>query len=482
MNASATPVFDASNVYVAARVSLVGAGGGGGGGTQWRALAIRRSDGGVAWSALIPAPALDSFSSITVDATRNIVLVPSGRVLICFDAATGVERWRATLVRSIVNASATIATQVAGRGRVFITDYDGFGTGASLVCINIDPFTASNPFQPGAIVWSVPIGGASGATPAYLVTNQGGVGLVYVATLGDPGVTGGSVLAYPADASVAPAPAFIASNLITEGFFGGVSVVPAMRAGQGPRVYAASYAFFGDIDAGNLIALDGSTGTIYWSVPSNRSASTPVALGNGRIALSSGIQGFGSVPSVGLFVDRGDSALQLWDSAIDSWTDLDSDLSLDLGEYLRAGLWSYQPVVSRDANQLCVGVPSTSTTVGAFGAELATLDVALGPRDRNFFTSITGVSGSPAIAHRAWYAIGAGTNGGSVMSAFASMRPDVNSDGRVSVDDLAAFERGVVSVSARDINGDLSVTLADRTALMMILRRNEASRSASRRP
>lgn len=468
--AAQVPVFDSNHVYISARVQLNP-------GVSWRLLAVRRADGVVAWSASIPAPLVDSFSSATADPARGRVMIGSGRDVICFDAATGAQVWRRTLNRNIVNASPTIADDVPGRARAFITDYDGFGTAASLYCINMDPRSPANPFDPGDLVWRVAIGGASGATPAFLPASLGGGGLVYIATLGEPSFAPGMILAYDAQADVAPNPAFIASNTINEGFFGTVSIAPPTHPSEGPTVYAVSYEFYGGVNSANLLAVDGASGAVRWSVPCNRGGSAPVVLGNGRIAVSAGVQGFGTVPSVALYLDRRDHAIEVWNSALDAWVDSDEDGLIDAGECDWIGLWSYQPIASSDLRLLTVGEAPQSASVGAFGSRVATLDVALRPGDRSFARFTESIGGSPT-AGRGWvYGLGAGG-----LSAFSVPRIDVNADGRCTIDDAATLERGQAALDRLDVNGDGVANDADRAALLTRLRVHEASRMTTGRP
>lgn len=467
---SQSPVFDDARVYFCGRITPPNTS------TPWRLVAVERATGEVAWAVPIPSQVVDSFSSPCADTNRNRVLMGSGRDLVCFDAISGSERWRRTLTRNIVNASPIIADDVVGRARAFITDYDGYGTAGSLYCINLDARSAANSFDPGQIVWSVPIGGASGATPAFLPANRGGVGLLYVATRGEPGFAPGTILAYDAQADTAPSPAFIATNSISEGFYGTISIAPPGWLSQSPTLYAVSYEFYGGMDSANLIAVDGSTGSVRWSVPCNRGGSAPVVLESGRIAVSAGVQGYGTLPTVALFLDRMDHAIELWNSARDSWIDADADDLIDVGECAWVGLWSYQPIASSDLKLLCVGSAPQSGLVSAFGSAITTIDLSLVPRDRAFCGSTSGVSGSPTAGRGWWYAIGA--NG---LAAYRAARVDVNQDGRTTADDLATLERGTAPLDQRDVNADAACDDEDRTALLRALRVHESARMTTGR-
>src|SRR5690606_6027006 len=90
--------------------------------------------------------------------SRGQVITASGRFVTAFDLGTGSLRWQTELGRNVVNASPLV---VEDSGRLFITDYDGFGLSARLYCIDLGPP------NPGAILWSVTIGGSSGNSPAY---------------------------------------------------------------------------------------------------------------------------------------------------------------------------------------------------------------------------------------------------------------------------------------------------------------------------
>lgn len=465
---SQTPVFDENHVYVSARVVSAEA---------WRLLAVRRANGTVAWSGSIPSPLVDSFSSPVVDKPRNAVIVASRRDLVCFDAMTGAERWRRTLNRNVVNASPIVVDDVPGRARVFITDYDGYGVNASLYCYNLDPESYSNPFDPGDLVWRITIGGASGATPAFLPASAGGAGLVYVATRGEPGFAAGNILAFDAHSDTPPSPAFIATNAISEGFYGTICVAPPKRDADAPILYAVSYEFYAGLDSANLLSIDGISGAVRWSAPCNRGASAPVALGNGRVAVSAGIPGYGTLPTVALYLDRVTHAVPLWNSASGSWSDANEDGLVDPGECLVAGLWSYQPAASSDQSLLCVGIPPMTGEIEAFGSALASLDLALRPSDREFMRAIPFVSGSPSVAIGNWYAISAAG-----LMARVTPRPDVGANGRVSIDDLAAFEHGSAPMEQRDVDGDGAATDGDRRSLLNELRFHEGLRMQTGRP
>ena len=462
-------------VYATGRISPPG-----GPANQYRLFAFAREDGTPVWSAPVAKPVLDSYGAPTVDREHGAVIFASAKVVTAFDAASGAVRWQATLTRNVVNASAVVTDDLGARDRAFITDYDGLGQGGRLYCINVDGFDAAlNPWQPGAIVWSVAIGGSSGNSPAYLARREGGVGLVYVAAVGDFGFGGGRVMAFPVDAATAPAPTWTFENTIEAGFFGGVCVVaptaggPQVTGGAGrPAVLAASYAFDGGMEAANLVRLDGVTGALAWSTPCNRTRSIPVPLPGGRIALAGGIEGYGTVPSVELFEDLGTSAARVWSTATATWAD-DGDGSIETGEYLRVGGWTQQPVACAfgGRTRLVVGATPAAAAVDSRSGEMFVLDLGVAPGGAGFVAgTFVGAGGAAAVAGPNAYSVG--TAG---LAAFGPRGSglDVDGDGRGSVDDLSAWERGV---GARDVDGDGAVSAADRAALVSALRSPERGR------
>src|SRR5262249_37171237 len=154
--------------------------------------------------------------------------------------------------------------------------------------------------------WSVTIGASSGNTPA--VWN----GRVFVTSAGDGGFGPGQVWCFDARAITAPTPLWVTLNPAGEPFFGGTCVHE--RQG-GADLFCASYAFYGNSTSANLLKVDAATGAVRWSAPCNRTSSTPLVLPDGRVCLSGGIRGYGSVPTLQLFRDDATTATLLWDSA-----------------------------------------------------------------------------------------------------------------------------------------------------------------------
>jgi outer membrane protein assembly factor BamB len=368
-------------------------------GVQARALAFS-AGGELLWSENIPSAHLESWSTPALDVRNGAIIIASGAFITAMDASTGAWRWQAPLMRPVVNASPLVTSDLGAANRIFITDYDPFGGSARLYCINADHFDpALNPWQPGEIIWSVIIGAASGSTPAYHE------GIVYVATVSDEsGASAGQVRAYAAAPAAAPEPLWIFTNPVARGFFGGLAV---RSAGGSVWLYAATYGLYGGQFAGNLVKIDGSTGQLAWSEPCNRTDATPIPLADGRIAVSGGIHGFGSLPSVQLFADHGTSAALLWDSALDSWQDHNNNGTMDPGEYLVVGGWTHQPAASSAAGTRLLAGAIPALTFGAC-TDLYLLDLERHPQDPGFIVSHFGGAGStPAIAQGTIFTLGA---------------------------------------------------------------------------
>lgn len=435
-----------------------------------RLWAIDRETGVAVWWVAIAAPVLDSWSAPAIDRVNRTIIVASGSggsaggEVRAFDLETGVLRWQTTLSRDIVNASPVVSTDLGPRDRAFIVDYEGFytgGSGASLHAINVDAFdTARNPHQPGEIVWSLPLfTGASGASAAY------SRGRVYFATAGDfGGALAGEILCVDAQATDASeAVLWRTEPAGDDGFLGGVAVARG-------AVYAQSYDFFGGPNSSRLVKLDAFTGAVHWQVPAARTSSTPLVLPDGRVVVSGGIAGFGSVPTVQLFRDDGTSATLVGDTALDTWQD-DGDGLLEPGEFEILGGWSHQPLAVIDptggGGRLFVGEPVLAGGLFAGYGRLRAVDLSVAFAEPGWVEDVyDGAGASPAIVGRTLYTVGP-----SGLAAFGLPdRPDVNRDGVVDVEDLIAWTRGE---GARDVDRDGTVTDADRRMLEGFLRRYE---------
>jgi outer membrane protein assembly factor BamB len=371
-------------------------------GGQAMAMGISIGDGSVLWAAPVEAPFVDSWSTPAFGS--GAAVFASGRSVYAFDRLSGALLWRTQLNNPVVNASPLITADRGPANRIFITDYDGFGGSARLYCLNADPFSASNPYQPGEIVWSTPIGGSSGNSPAYW-TGMGGV--VFVASITDESAsTGGRVLAFPAGAADEPAPLWVYAHP-SQGFFGGVCV----SGGADPAVYAATYSLFGGQVNSSLVKLDAATGALRWSVPCARTSATPVPLPDARVVVSGGVVGFGSAPAIELFQDNGTSASLLWDSALATWSDANSNGVIDPGECLRIGGWTQQPVAIVRAGEpvrLLAGTIPAGGSNFAPCTDLYLLDLSRPPTDPLFITDhLAGAGNSPAPASGMVVTIGA---------------------------------------------------------------------------
>jgi hypothetical protein len=343
----------------------------------------------VAWSSVVDEPVFNSWSTTLVDASNTAVVVASGEELTAIDIFTGSRRWTAPLQNPIVNASPLITDDLGGADRVFITDASAFGDGR-LYCVNADPRSTGNPFDPGEIVWSVVLGDTNGNTPAYLA------GVVYVST------AGGKVLAFDATATSAPEPLWTFENP-SAGFFSGCAV---RSDGAGVSIFAATYAFSGGHLNSHLIELDAMTGAEQWRAASNRTDATPIPLDGGRVVLSGGLSGFGSQPSLQLFRETPGGAELVWDTALDTWEDLNGNQRLDPGEFLPAGGWTHQPIVTGDMI-LCGAIPVSGSSFGPC-TDLYMLDLSLAPSDPGFVGDrFEGAGATPALTDAGLITIGA---------------------------------------------------------------------------
>jgi outer membrane protein assembly factor BamB len=430
-------VCDAQRVYAVGRVD-----------GESRVLAFAREDGACVWSAPAPQPHASSWSTPALDAGNGAVLVGLGESLIALDHATGAARWQAALQRPVVNASPLVTTDLGPADRAFITDSDGFGDSARLYCVNVDAFDAgANPYQLGEVVWSAAIGSAAGSTPAY------SAGLVYIATAGPGGFGAGTVMAFDASSVSEPQPLWTFENVKDAGFFGGIAVA-------GGAVYTASYAFSGGRSSANLVRLDAATGTMAWSAGCNRTDSTPVVIGDGRIVVSGGIAGFGTLPTVQLFIDHGDSAEMLWDSAAATWQDADANGTIDPGEYVPMGGWMHQPLVGSPGSGpvLLVGAIPLGGESYAPCTDLYSIDLDREAGAPGWIADhFEGTGSTPAAAGGDVYTVGAAG-----LHAFRGCRADCDRSGGLDLFDFLCFQNAFVSDEPYgDCNGDGAWDLFD---------------------
>jgi outer membrane protein assembly factor BamB len=431
------------------------------GSTTHNLYALDRDTGALLWAHPIPAIIAGSWSSPAIDARNHAAIVASGTQVRCVDLASGALRWQATLARSVVNASPVLTTDLPGRNRVFITDYDGVGTDGRLYCINAESRSGANPWDPGQIVWSVPVGATSGNTPAYLGRR------VYVATVGDWTFAPGEVHCFPADADTPPTPIWAAQNPKLEGFFGGVAV-GRDRWGD-LSVFAASYAFYGGTSSANLVKIDAASGAVRWSVDANRTSATPVIMPDGRVALSTGVNGYGSVPALQIFRDHGETASLLWDSSIATWNDANANGVRDAGEFTSVGGWSNQPALGRLDGRLTLfaGVMPASASSTASCSQLRAIDLESATPVFLAMTS-TSAGSTPAIVDENLFSIGPAG-----LAAFGPIAPryDVDGNNVINLNDLHAWHQGI---GQRDVNRDAAVTPADAQQLEAELQRQGA--------
>ncbi|MCA9280095.1 MAG: PQQ-binding-like beta-propeller repeat protein [Phycisphaeraceae bacterium] len=400
--------------------------------STWGIIAYEIDTGNAIWKAPVPsAPLLDSWSSLAIDTNNNTIVACVNTAVTAVNLTDGSPAWSAALFEPVVNASPVISDDLGDADRLFITDYSGFGPGSSLYCINIDPFNAAaNAYQPGDIVWSVPIGQASGSTPAYID------GIVYVAT------ADGWIRAFDATSIAPPSPLWETQSVAGQGFFGGVAVT----GNAGSRsVFAATYNANGSIDSSRLVKLDAETGAVVWTVPSNRTDTIPVPLPNGQVVVSGGLRGFGTVPSIALYDDLGTSAVRVWDSALDSWIDLNSNNLLDPGEYLDIGGWSSQPVVlmNSQGERASMYTGTLSSGAASFGIyeSLVEVDMTKTPSSAEFVTSSSMHAGASAAiiknANGDTHVISIGSSG---LSTFASScYADCDGSGSLNIFDYICF-------------------------------------------
>lgn len=341
-----------------------------------RIVCYAEAGGARLWSADIEPDANDSWATPAVDARNGSVIIATGRVVTAVDALTGVTRWTRQLNRTTTNVSIAISddlgTAMRPANRVFVTDFNPFGS-ATLYAINIDPFHSSgNPFQPGQIAWSANFTGSSGNSPSYKS------GRVVIST------TGGVLRCYNASTGGAPLWSTPVPNAT---FFGGLSIADG-------SVFAASYAFDSQPQNARLVKVDLATGQLRWSVPCERTDSIPV-IADKWVYLSGGINGFaGSAARVQAFEQVGNTALLRWDT----YTDTAGGLNV--------GGWATQPAYCKGF--LYVGAPGQTGEFPDYQAMMI-LDTRYTPSQSGFVHFLhVGSGGSPALTNGRLYSIGAG--------------------------------------------------------------------------
>jgi len=417
-----------------------------------RLFAFDRATGVPVWETQVAPPFFDSWSSPALDLQNNNAIVASGSAIRAVNLNTGAVGWETDLGAFVVNASPLVTSDLGPADRAFITTFnDGYTTGL-LHCVNVDSFDAvANPFQPGELLWSADIKGSSGSTPAYRD------GVVYVASTETLSFTQGVIFAFPAGAVTAPEPLWTFDNPPGQPFFSGV-LIDIDPCGQ-LAVYAASFEFFGGQFSANLVKVRASDGALVWTIPSARTDSIPVPLGDGRLALSTGIDGFGAVPSVQLFEDKCSFVVFHWDSALATWEDANGNGLLDLGEFQLLGGWNHQPALVTTAfgepgglsHTLYVGAPPLGQDFFDLYADLRAVDLDRFPDDPGFVREeFPGAGGSPALADHSLFSVGP-----SGLVGFPRACPsDCTGDSKANVLDLVCY-------SSLFMGGDLGADCND---------------------
>ncbi len=335
-------------------------GGSGFSATAGAIFAIDVVSGQYVWGTDVGVPQMGSWSSPTYDPVTQTILMgggnatvipPSGPVtstgsITALNATTGEPVWVAPLEKTVVNATAAVGGSL-GNNKVYITDYNGFGTDGILYAINADPGDA---IADGAIDWQVTIGGASGSTPAYHD------GVVYVASINDG--SGGS--GWPSAKGQVQAFDAVSGDKLWQVAFPYDSSVGNPFGGlvyRDGHVYVASYEFYGDHQSAALLKIDatltGGPGTyeggdqarIVSNSLANRTDSIPLVWerSNGETVIisSGGIQGFGTTHTV-TFFDGEDDGSFMGSTAL---TGGDSPFGYAGEDMGWAGNWTYQPIV-----------------------------------------------------------------------------------------------------------------------------------------
>lgn len=387
------------------------------------AVALDRQTGDEIWATPVAPPVLDSWSSPTIDLEHGTLLIASGAGVVALDTLIGEQRWATELNAIVVNTSPVVTDDLGDRDRAFISTYSfGAGAPAALVCINTDPFDAiSNPYQPGDIVWSLALGAdSSGNTPAYQH------GRIYLATASDGSGQRGTVRCYDITGDTAPAsPVWSFTNTINAGFFAGVAIAKG-------HIYASSYSFTGLQTSANTVKLSKSTGNLVWSVPTNRTDATPIVLPSGDVIVSGGIATgafdflpfFGSLPSIEYIDDMGSTASLLWDSALATHDDHNSNGYWDFNEpFLSIGGWTHQPIALSimGVPHLLVGtlapaIPGVNTD---HNTDLRLIDLTKSPTDPGFIADHTPGTGNTPAYTSGWVF----TSGSAGISAYAPPSP-----------------------------------------------------------
>jgi outer membrane protein assembly factor BamB len=419
------------------------------GDTRSQLIAFDARSGEFRWAGIVDAAyTWGSNSTPCVDTKHNTVLIGSGRRVFALDATDGRPVWKApTDLRSFaVNASICTALDLH-YARAFLTDYsyESEDWQGRLYCINLDANEADNPFEPGQVVWDVPIGSASGNSASYAD------GRVYVAS------ADGEIFAFDANATMrpnkpiwyAPDADWIAADPnipIRGGFFGGVTVT---REGF---LYAVTYYFWEDENNSTLCKINIKNGRVVWTTAMERTDTIPVVVGD-MIFVSGGSSGYG-VPKVQMFHDLGDKVEPAWDTSVN----LPDDVVRRVGTI---GGWTAQPAYA--SGKLYVGGAGPSHDYSGAYDRLYTLDVTKHPKDGGFVLDyVDGCGNSPVVTHDSVYSVGP-----NALMKLHQPRAlaDINGDGQVTDIDRQAlvsamgtgYPLGTVRADL-DLDGDVDET------------------------
>jgi outer membrane protein assembly factor BamB len=182
------------------------------------------------------------------------------------------------------------------------------------------------------------------------------------------------------------------------------------------------YDFFGQQDTATTFKLDAVSGALIWSIPSERTSSTPIVTPAHGVLLSAGISGFGSKNKVEQFLDQGATVAAGWDTAA-----LDPNVIL--------GGRTHQPAVAR--GYLYVGTPPDSGFFSPF-SDLYIVDLARDPNEAGFIVDHSaGAGGSPALAQGRLFSIGSA--GLVAFEPSASCAADFDGSGAVNISDLGSL-------------------------------------------
>lgn len=404
--------------------------------THSQIVAYDANSGEILWATPIDKAIWDSWSTPCIDTKHNMVLIGSGNKIFALDAQTGTQEWVTQLEKIVINASVCTALDIP-HARAFITDYDGFGTTGKLYCINLDPNTPSNPYEPGDIVWSAALGATSGNSPAYRNS------VVYVASIKGTANTYGAIHAYDATAEPNAIKLWETTDANFEGFTGGVGVT------KEGFLYAVNYDWADqNEDNSGFCKIDCNNGSVVWVTQTERTSTMPVVVGD-KIYISGGIADdppwfSGSRPKVTAYQDLGVSVVKLWETP----------------SGLGVGGWMKQPAYAN--GKLYVGAAPEHGDYFGIYSHLYIIDVTLTPDDEGFiidrYRDRYG-GNSPAVTYDSIYTIG---YDGLFKFYQQALLSDINKDNRVDIHELAELvnvwlydEPVGLNRSDLDLDGDI---------------------------